>query len=465
LETAQNQLADTRNKETANVHNFEMLKQSLEDEIRFATQDMDEAKKNRASSSEGRSVAEGDLAVTTKELVSDEDAKAQLHRECMRKAEDFEAETKSRGEELKALAEAKKVIMETTSGAESISYNLAQETSFVQVARSQLGSATDLANFEAVRLVRDLSRKQHAPELAQLAQRMEATMRLGASIADPFSKVRGLIRDMIEKLESEAGADASKKSWCDKQLAETTEKKSNKNSEIDKLAAKIDSMSARSAQLKEELAELQNSLAKLASSQVVMNKMRSEEHAAFTSNKADMEKGLEGVKMALKILAEYYASEGQAHAAAGGAGEGIIGLLEVVESDFSKNLAEIVSAEESALSAYEQETNANEIEKTTKDQSVKYKTKESKNLDVTVAELSSDRSTVQTELDATLSYLSRIEEQCIAKAETYATRSARFEAEVAGLKEALQILESETALLQQRTAYHHVQTHSFHVAV
>merc|ERR1719246_316275 len=208
---------------------------------------MDEAKKNLASSSEGRSVAEGDLAVTTRELVSDEDAKAQLHRECMRKAEDFEAETKSRGEELKALAEAKKVIMETTSGAESISYNLAQETSFVQVARSQLGSATDLANFEAVRLVRDLSRKQHAPELAQLAQRMEATMRLGASIADPFSKVRGLIRDMIEKLESEAGADASKKSWCDKQLAETTEKKSNKNSEIDKLAAKIDSMSARSA--------------------------------------------------------------------------------------------------------------------------------------------------------------------------------------------------------------------------
>jgi len=313
-----------------------------------------------------------------------------------------------------------------------------------------------LANFEAVRLVRDLARKDHSPALALLADRMAAAMRTtrqGSS--DPFGKVRDLIRNMIEKLESEAGADATEKAWCDKELAETNQKKTDKTAEIEKLSTKIDSMSARSAQLKEEIAQLQAGLAKLASSQVKMNEMRTSEHEAFVGNKADMERGLEGVKLALKILGEYYASEGKAHNAAQGAGDGVIGLLEVCESDFSKSLAEIMSSEESAQSSYEQQTKENEIEKATKEQDVKYKTKESKNLDRTSAELNSDRSTTQVELDAALEYLQKVEKRCIAKAETYSQRLARRDAEIAGLKEALQILESETALLQQGHKSHH----------
>merc|ERR1712190_417822 len=95
------------------------------------------------------------------------------------------------------------------------------------------------------------------------------------------------------------------------------------------------------------------------------------------------------------------------------------------------------------------ETKENEIEKTTKEQDVKYKTKESTELDKTVAETSSDLSAVQEELDAVLTYLKKIEKKCIAKAETFEERQARFEAELAGLKEALRVLEEETALLQR----------------
>merc|ERR1712161_58046 len=112
------------------------------------------------------------------------------------------------------------------------------------------------------------------------------------------------------------------------------------------------------------------------------------------------------------------------------------------------DLAQTTSDEESAVAQYEQQTKDNEIEKTTKDQSVKYKTKESKNLDQYVSELSTDRSGVREELDAVLEYLAKIEERCIVKAETYASRKARFQAEIAGLKQALDILESETALVQ-----------------
>merc|ERR1711933_139784 len=204
------------------------------------------------------------------------------------------------------------------------------------------------------------------------------------------------------------GADATHKAFCDKELAETNEKKADKTAEIEKLSTQIDKMSARSSQLKEEIAALEKALSELASSQAEMDKLRAEEKETYASNKADMEQGLKGVKLALKVLKEYYAKEDKAHAAAEGAGGGIIGLLEVVEADFQKGLSDMTGAEESAQAEYEQITKDNEIEKTTKEQDVKYKTKESTELDKAVAEATSDRAGVQTELDAVLEYLDKL---------------------------------------------------------
>merc|ERR1719413_318772 len=261
---------------------------------------------------------------------------------------------------------------------------------------------------------------------------------------DPFGKVKGLITDMIAKLEAQAGADATKKAYCDKELAETKEKQADKTAEIETQTTRIEQAAAKSAKLKEEVATLENELSKLAKGQAEMDKLRGEEKASFEDTKAELEKGLEGLKAALKVLNEYYAKDDKAHDAADGAGSGIISMLEVCEADFSKNLAEVTSDEDAAVAAYEKETKENEIEKTSKDQSVKFKTKEAKELDKYAAELTSDRAGVQEELDAVLKYLAGIENECIAKAETYEDRKARREAEIAGLKEALQILEEET---------------------
>merc|ERR1719330_1443829 len=114
-EKAEAQLAAARNTETSNLNHFEMLKQSLEDSIRVESEEMSDARKGIAASQGRKSAATGDLQVTTSDLAADQEAKATLHHNCMTKASTFEAETKSRGEELKALAEAKKVIVEATS--------------------------------------------------------------------------------------------------------------------------------------------------------------------------------------------------------------------------------------------------------------------------------------------------------------------------------------------------------------
>merc|ERR1740121_1070167 len=139
------------------------------------------------------------------------------------------------------------------------------------------------------------------------------------------------------------------------------------------------------------------------------------------------------------------------HEKAGGAGSSIIGILEVVESDFAKNLASEEAEEDDAEAEYQKTTQTNKITKTLKDQDVKYKTQNFKGLDKNIAELSADRESTDTELSAVLEYYAKIKDRCIAKPETYAERQARRSAEIKGLKEALQILEDETAFVQRKS--------------
>jgi len=301
-----------------------------------------------------------------------------------------------------------------------------------------------------VRFVRNLARREQSEALAQLARRMATAMRAGGSARnDPFAKVRQLITDMISKLESDAQSDATHKAYCDKEMAETKQKKIEKTAEVDKLTTQIDSMAARSMQLKEDIAAAQAAIGELTRAQAEATKIRADEKAEYQKNKPEMEAGLEGVKMALKVLREYYAKEGKAHSAAEGAGTSIVGLLEVVESDFTKGIAEMNVAESVSQAEYDKDTRANEIEKASKETAVKYMVKEAASLDKSVAEARSDREGVETELSAVLDYTAKLEEICIAKPETYAERAARRESEIAGLKEALQILEGQAALLQR----------------
>merc|ERR1719311_1057059 len=173
-EKAEGQLDKARKTESTALQNYQMLKQSLTDEIKFANKDMDKAKKDLAESQEGKAVATGDLEATSKDLADDVATKATLHQDCMSAAEEFELATKSRGEELNALATAKKVIKEATGGAAGQTY------SFSQVSFLQVSSSADLAKAEAVRFVRDLARKNNAPALAQLASRMSSAIRLSS---------------------------------------------------------------------------------------------------------------------------------------------------------------------------------------------------------------------------------------------------------------------------------------------
>jgi chromosome segregation ATPase len=321
-------------------------------------------------------------------------------------------------------------------------------------------------------MVKKLARDHHSAALAQLASRIASVIRYGnADGEDVFAKVKGLISDMIAKLEAEATAEATEKAYCDEEMSKTEAKKSELEGVISKLTSKIDLAAAKSAELKEEVKTLQAELATLAKQQAEMDSIRAEEKAAYDKAKADLELGISGVQKALGVLKDYYGSgagdfdafmqqpaKPKLHTKASGAGGSIIDILEVVESDFTKNLAAEETQEADAISVYEKTTQDNKLATTMKSQDVKYKTQEYKGLDKSIAELSGDRDTTSTELSAVLEYYAKIKDRCIAKPETYEERKARREAEIEGLKQALEILENETAFMQRGKRGH---SHSF----
>merc|ERR1719321_1814725 len=350
------------------------MRQSLDDQMAADNKDLTAEKAAKASAEEGKATAEGDLATAVKDLAGSEKALATAHTDCMTTAADHEETVAARTEELKVIATAEKILKDSTAGA------VGQTYSFVQVsAHSQLQTRADLANSEVITLVKKLAKDHHSAALAQLASRIAVVVKYGSKDgADPFAKVKGLISDMIVKLEKEAEAEATEKAYCDEQTEKTEAKKAELEESIAKTTNKIDRAAARSASLKEEVVQLEADLAAIAKEKLEMDKIRAEENANFKVAKAELSQGLAGVQKALSVLRDYYGSAAalvqedqpappQQHSKAGGAGGSIINILEVCESDFATNLAKEESEEADSAEEYEKTTQENKVTKTTKE--------------------------------------------------------------------------------------------------
>merc|ERR1712032_596682 len=127
------------------------------------------------------------------------------------------------------------------------------------------------------------------------------------------------------------------------------------------------------------------------------------------------ELGLSGVQKALGVLRDYYGgaaafmqeeqpAKPEKHEKSTGAGQSIIGMLEVVESDFSETLAKVETEEADAAAEYDKTTQENKIAKTTMSQDAKYKSQEATSL---------DKETSSTELNAVLEYYGKLKDRCV----------------------------------------------------
>jgi len=403
------------------------------------------AKDGLAEAAGANAVDSGDLVVTSKDLEKDIAAKEALHHECMTAAREFQDTANARKATIDALAAAEKAIHDMHDGAKQ---TFSKQVSFAQLtSRTKSKAGGDVVNSEVLRLLRRLSTKTKSTALAQLASRMSSVLRLGSgSGGDVFEKVREMITNMVSNLEADAAAEASHKLYCDKEMQETTAQKEDTTDELGSLTAKSKQRQARSTMLKQQIVMLQRELALISKAKAEAAQLRKQTQAVSEKSKAEMERGLKGLTLALKILKQHYGNSL-------GAEGGIISLLEIVEADFTQGMAELIANEDGAANYYLTETKRNfEQETDAKERDLHYKTKEHISMDKAVAELTNDVDGVQSRFNAVREFDKSIKKSCAVVSLPYEERQGRRQEELSGLKEALETLEGAT-LLQVRSSH------------
>merc|ERR1719272_2220422 len=140
--------------------------------------------------------------------------------------------------------------------------------------------------------------------------------------ADPFKKVKKMIKDMIVKLMEEANAEAEHKGFCDTELATNKQTRDIKTEKVDELTASIDEHTALKEKLSTEIADLSSNIADLKRHQAEATALRDEEKEKNAGIIADAQEGQQAVEMAIKVLKDFYAGAGGAFMQEGDA-EGI----------------------------------------------------------------------------------------------------------------------------------------------
>merc|ERR1712113_383945 len=205
-------------------------------------------------------------------------------------------------------------------------------------------------------------------------------------MGDHFVKVRSIIKDIISKLASQAKAEEKQKSFCDKAMKEAISDRDDANGEIEKTNAEKTRKEAKQKTTVEEIAQLSEDIAMLKKGLMEATELRQKEEE---DNKETLETAKDGkasVSLALKVLSEFYKGAGgdefiqtankkyvppnadregktvgdrapeifdEKYRGDQSSSKGIIGLLEVILSDFERTIDKVTEEEKLSAEAYD----------------------------------------------------------------------------------------------------------------
>jgi chromosome segregation ATPase len=444
---------DLEKEEMNNRNAYQMMMQRLTDQCELAEQEHSTKTKQRAQRKADLAEAEGELAEEQTLLNNDEKYLADLNTMCHSKSDEFEARQTLRAEEIKALSQAIDIIGSQAvkgAGEEHLPSFTQQDAG---VALAQLRSSTSPNLQRVASFLAERAKKLHSATLAMIAQKAKD---------DPFTKVKKMIRDLITKLLEEAASEADHKAFCDAELATNKQTRQNKAEAVEELTAEVEKQTAISAKLAGEMADLQEEISDIDKAMVTATSERQEEKEKNAATVKDAAEAQTAVAEALAVLREFYAKAAQATAfvqqspaedapttwgstytGMGAESGGVIGMLEVIESDFSRLQTETEAAEEQAAAEYKKFMNDSKQDKAVKETEMEHK----QNKRTTVEELlvSTKRSLeqTQTELDAALKYYDKLKPDCVDSGITYEERVKRRKEELESLQDAYKILAGE----------------------
>jgi len=291
-----------------------------------------------------------------------------------------------------------------------------------------------------------------------------------AAAKDHFVKVRTIIRDLMAKLEADAEAEATQKSFCDESMAKSTDARDRAQSYIEELTATKHREETLIPKLEEEIAELSQDIADLKKQLNEATQLRQEDSDENKRKRGTAKEGEAAVDMALSVLNQFYSSAATAliqkkYEPEGGdregntvsdsapevfgdnyrgdqsSSKGIIGLLEVIMEDFVRTYDTLEVEEMQAEEEYDALKRDIEAAIKSKSESKDGKEERVKSGKVTLVETEDDLEEQNGLLDTAKDTLQQLKKQCVDGEETYEERVADRKKEIEALKHAHAVLE------------------------
>jgi hypothetical protein len=279
-----------------------------------------------------------------------------------------------------------------------------------------------------------------------------------------FGPVLKLLNDLIVQLEEEQAAETSQHEWCEGEKEQGVNTKTERETRLHELKATIDSLTTSIKELKTEILFLESEIARVEEETRVAKEIREQEHKVYVQAKADHEEVIKAIQTALEALSGQYAliQTGTRHRTrqpgdlgatpfaeykSGGAGAGsAMEMLEDLEARYTQALETIISDEEEAQRLHEEllKRNAKFIEECTATKNQKLKERRKALGDIAVDKEAMKVALI--ELHEVSKYLQDLRPSCDDIRSTYEERKKRREAEIAALKEALEVISDPTMM-------------------
>lgn len=437
-------------------HNYEMLMQKFHDDIENANQQKDEKSEMKARRQADAARAKGDLTSTTG--LRDDDAKylTDLITECKSKSQDYESRQVMRKGEIDALSKAIEIMSSpAVSGTaekhlpSALVQGESRGTSFIQL-RNGYDSTSPLQR--AASFLSERATHAKSGLLSMMAQH---------AAEDPFAKVKKLIQDLLVKLMEEANAEADHKAWCDTELATNKQTREDLSTSVTDLTAQVDELTALVAKLGKDITQLSSEIAELdaAVAKALEDRAKEKEDNAVTLKEA--QEAQAAVAQAIQVLKDFYANAAEATAFTQQPGAdapatfnepfkgqqdqsgGILGMLEVIQSDFARLEAETASAEDAGQRDFDKFSADSSQDKAVKQTEIDHKTLKKQQSEAKLATYNKELKDTNDELTAAMNYYDKLKPSCLDSGMSYEDRKQRREEEISSLKEALNILEGE----------------------
>jgi hypothetical protein len=458
-------------------HAHEQIMQQLTDNIENAEHEIARKTTGRAETQQAKADSEGELAATIADLKEDSTYLDDMTAMCATKKADFERRDKMRADEIAAIKEAVEIISSKAVAGSGETHLPALMQIWKRRGASlvQFRSSNDQSPLQAriATFLADRAQKLDSRLLAMISQRVSA---------DPFTKVKKLVKDLIWKLTEEATAETEHKGWCDTELSTNKQTRDAKSEEVGKLTAEAEQLTSEIAQLGQDIEDLTSAIAELSAAMGAATEDRTKSKATNEATIKDAKEAQVAVENAIAVLKDYYAKsaqatsltqtvakgEGRNRAASSGKrrqspsddapetfdapykgqlpeGGSVADFLEVILTDFARLESETTTAEATEVEEHKKYMFASEKDKALKENEKGHKESKKSDKESSLHSTEEELKATQEQLDAAAAYYEKLKPTCVDSGITYEDRVKRREEEIQSLKEALQIL-SGTAI-------------------